>query len=263
MRLGKPPVIELWIEFQYALTEDAQEWTLDRARTLINDCFGEKFAIEAYRSRTDFRISDANIEGEAQVQTQITIDRIRATTKEKDRYIQAGKDILVFHVIRTEKEWPYFAKIKPEAIESAEKYGSFMKLSNLESVSLHYRDDIKLPLGEQNMIKLQDYITIFPETPEEEWAIPSDFSISLTLPKLCESTISQLVVETEPAFIEESETGKKYRRLKMDWHATSNISLNNSSEVEKWLEKAHFDLINAFKNVFTEKGLNLFEPLEN
>jgi uncharacterized protein (TIGR04255 family) len=263
LRLGKPPVIELWIEFQYALTEDAPEWTLDRARALIKKCFGERFHVEAYRERKDFMIADPDVESEPQVQILTTIDRIRATTKEKDKYIQAGKDILVYNVIRTEQKWPYFEDIKPEAITAAEKYGLYMKLGSLESVSLHYRDVLKFPLDGENRISLQDYLTIYPETPEEEWAVQSGFSIGMTLPNLSKDAIVKLVIETEPSFVEEDESGARHGCLRMDWHATTNITLGGAIDIERWLDRAHTDLISAFRKTFTDKGFAFFEPMES
>jgi len=253
LKFKKPPVVEAWIAFKLDLSEESTKWDEDRAQLFIKENF-EDFKIEGCFGFSKLFIDNKthNIDPD---KTQIIFDRIRAFTEQKDYCVQAGRNILVFNQINKER-WPEYEAMRDRAIDALNKYMDFRDLHKLSSVSLHYRDIISIPKGENNLIELKDFFKVHPELPKEHFGALSGFSLSAQLGEIGEKAITNLTLHSLP----QKDPSDDNAKFIMDWHVTSIEKFDNLDFAVKWLNKAHKDLKDGFESAFTEKCLNLFEP---
>ena len=259
--LKKPPVIEAWIGFKFQYGEEPPLWNENRAETLIEECFGDKFKKKDFGVTAKIKIETSSGRPDFS-KPELIFERIRAVTEKEDRFIQAGRSWLVYNLLRKGKDWPGFPTLREEALETYDKYIEFLRPDILQSVSLHYRDSVLIPTNEKGRIKIEDYFTVCPKVPDETFGVIGRFVIDLILPEMFENGTLRLIMKDQP-MISNGNEPSPFRFL-MDWDVTSNkrFELLSNDIVTGWLDKAHTVLYNVFKKSFTEKGWQLFNQEE-
>ncbi len=255
-RFENPPVIEAWIEFRFDLSEEVEKWDEEKAREFV-----DKY-LEGFKTKDIFGFSRFSIDsktGKLAHPTEVIFDRIRAYSEDEDSCVQAGRETLIYNQIKKEKkEWPEYINMKKGAFSVLEKYMEYRKLPKIVSVALHYRDFVKIPIGEKSKLELEDYFKVYPETPDEIGDM-SAFSFSVQLPKACQSSHTILAMQTVPS---KDKSDKNFGFL-MDWHVISTICVESIDTAGDWIDSAHGDLFNFFKSAFTQRGLELLGYVEN
>ena len=256
--LKKPPVIEAWIGFQFQYREEPPLWDEDRAETLINEYFGDKFKKKDFGGTAKIKLEKSGSRLDFS-KPELIFERIRAATEKEDRFIQAGRSWLIYHLLRKGEDWPGFPTLREEALETYDKYIKFLRHDILQSVSLHYTDSILIPINEKGRMKIEDYFTVCPEIPDETFGAISSFVIDLILPEMFENGTLRLIMKDQP-LVSNGNKPSPFRFL-MDWDITSNKPFESLSieTVIGWLDKAHDALFDAFRKSFTEKGWQLFK----
>jgi len=258
VKFKNPPVIESWIEFRFSYAEESPYWDETRAEAFIVDYFGGKFKVNSYFGRSEI-VVDASKGRPDFSKPKLIFERIRAASLEQDRYIQAGRDLLVYNMLRKEHNWPEYSTLRTEALDAYGKYIDCLKPNALKNISLHYRDLVVIPFDEHNKVNLDGYFTILPKVPEGTYGDISGFMITLEMPEVCKSGVTRLIIqnETSPS---SSGVPASNARFRMDWHLNPHKAVESLDKkiVTAWLDQAHDELFEAFVAAFTKKGLTLF-----
>jgi uncharacterized protein (TIGR04255 family) len=249
----KPPVVEAWIEFKFALTQERSAWDEDAAKRLVKNCFEdltpESFSMYA-RIEMDGKIGRPNV-----ADIQAVFDRIRAFSNERDRCIQAGRDVFVFNQLNTGK-WPGYEAMRDGALEAVAKYMGFRELDELTAIALHYRDIVSVPKAQDSGIKLEDWFQVYPEVSGEAFGRMSAFTFSVQLPEMCTGATAVLRLGSLPLAGE----GDSEFRFSIDWHVSSTDRVEDLEAAKQWLDSAHAAFRSSFDKAFTPKCLATFEP---
>jgi len=253
VKFKKPPIVEAWIEFKVSLTDESVAWGESTAKEFMNKHFAD------FKQQEFFVLTGVKIDPKTGnvLETRRSFERVRAFTKDRDRCVQAGRNLLVFNQIRQgEKEWPGYERLRDGAFDALQKYLDFRSLNTLVGVSLHYLDIVAIPKGNDGKIKLEDYFAVYPHLPDGSFGVMSGFQVVMQLPKACKSGNMTLSIQSLPAFGPSEDKG----RFAMYWHVCSNQETYDMDSALKWLGEAHSDIGCAFERAFTQKGLYLFEP---
>jgi uncharacterized protein (TIGR04255 family) len=253
MEFKKPPVVEAWVEFKFALTEGARPWDESVAKEFVQKYFAEFKHIELFglaKVKIDLKTGNA-------LDTDRSLERLRAFSDSRDRCVQVGQNMVVYNQMRRPKEeWPGYDRLRDGAFIALENYANFRGLNELASVSLHYLDIVGIPTSADCKIKLEEYFTVYPELPDEKFGGISGFGVGIGLPNICKNASTTLTIQAL------GQVGPPYDkcRFAMDWHVTSKGGTHDKTVAREWLDLAHRDIRGAFDAAFTKRGLELFEP---
>jgi len=258
VKFANPPVIEAWIEFGFSFAEDTPYWDEARAEAFIRDYFKESFKVNSYFGRSEITI-DASKGRPDFSKPRLIFERIRAASQAGDRYVQVGRNILIYNMLRKEKEWPEYSTLRSEALDAFDKYIDCLKPSALRTISLHYRDIVVIPFDQHSKVKLDNYFTVLPKVPEDNYGGISGFMIALDMPEVCKSGLIHLILQNEPS-PQDAKGPVANARFRMDWHLNPHKMIDSLDKkvVSEWLDQAHDDLFKAFVAAFTNEGLKLF-----
>ena len=256
MQFNKPPVMEAWIEFRFALSKEAAEWDEATANDLIKRYF-EGFNPESFSKYAKIKIDAKTGDPDFSVRQEL-FDRVRAFSDAKDYCVQARRDMLVFNQIKKDR-WPGYDCLEKKAFEAVEKYMKFRGLDELVGASLHYRDIVSIPKPTKSGIHIEEWFRIFPEVPEDTFGKMSGFKFTVGLSEACRNASVVLGIESLRPI---QDSDNEYRFL-MDWHVTPTISIKDLQAAKEWLDASHRDLRDNFDKTFTEKTLDLFEPIRS
>ena len=255
MGFKKPPVVEAWIEFRFALTQEKSIWDESAAVDLVKSHF-EDFKPESFskyvRIEVDAKTGKPNLTG-----VQELFDRVRAFTDGRDLCVQAGRDVLVLNQLN-KGEWPGYEPMRDAAIKAAKKYMEFREFDEpvVVAVGLHYRDVVSLPRCPGSGIKLEEWFRIYPEVPEGDFGAMSGFKFSVHLPTMCEG--ANVVLTTQSLPIDPGNDSEL--RFAIDWHVSSADRIEGVDRARQWLDSVHKGLRSSFDKAFTPECLALFEP---
>jgi uncharacterized protein (TIGR04255 family) len=260
MNLGKPPVIEAWVEFRFAVDEGVPAWDEATAEKFFKHHFADAFTIKDFVGHYEVEIEAGG--GRPTVRQGAPVfDRARASNADGDRCLQAGRDVLIYNILRRRGVWPEYRDLRGEAMAAYGKYIDFAKSLALRSVGLHYRDEVAVP-SEGPLIDLRDHITVYPEVPEGVFGPVSNFVMNLTLPDAATAGILNLAVGTVP-FVKPDTTARELR-IRLDWHLLSKSAPSTEPKaVSEWLDRAHNELTHAFERCFTRAAWQRFDPKED
>jgi uncharacterized protein (TIGR04255 family) len=260
VELGKPPIIEAWVEFRFSVSEDAPTWDEDTAALFIKRNFKERFKIKGSVGRYELTVHSED--GKPSVrESKVIFERCRAATSEEDRYLQAGRDVLIYNMLRKHGAWPSYRVLRDEALEAFQKYVAFAKPVGLSRVALHYRDILPITLDKSGEVDLSRYLAVYPEVPKTLFGTVARFMISMTLPNTGIAGELTLVIRDDPTKDEPAGQEACEARFRLDWHLVASRTVPmEEGPVRQWLDQAHEDLIRAFRSCFTEAGWALLEP---
>jgi len=258
-RLGvefrKPPVVEAWIAFKFALTQETSAWDENAAKEFLESYFRD-FKPESLFKFTQIEV-DAKTGKPNFTGAQEFFDRIRAFSTDRDRCLQARRDTLVFNQLKKGK-WPGYEVMRDAAVEAARKYMEFRDLTELIAVELHYRDVVSVPRNPGQGIRIEDWFRVYLHFPESGFGTVSAFGFRVQLPTLCEGANATLSIQSLPLTGEDdSQFG-----FSVDWHVTSVDKTSGLEKAMLWLDSAHVALRGSFDMAFTDQCLALFEPSE-
>jgi len=259
VKFKNPPVIEAWIEFRFSFKDEVPYWDELKAQAFVNDYFEGRFRVDSFLGRTEFTLSASEGRPPALTSSKVTFERARATNTDSDRYVQVGRDTLIYNLLRKEKDWPEYHSLRDEAMDAYGKFIQFLRPMALQHIALHYRDLVIVPLQGEQKIKLENYFNICPEVPEQKFGDMSNFMVALTLPETWESGVLNLTIQSDPQVPSPEHSNEG--RFRWDWHIfpKSSIRSLDKDTITSWLDQAHNDLFQAFLSAFTKKGLGLFK----
>lgn len=248
----KPPVVEAWIEFRFALTQEDSRWDEDAARDLVKRCF-EDFVPDRFLQTIDVDVNIAPGQSSPTATQRISLERVMAHSPDENHYIQVGRDTLVFNQLAKGK-WLGYPCMLEGAVSAAQKYVDFRGFDELTAVSLHYRDIVEIPKTTGSGIELRDWFRVYPEVPEDSFGPMAAFRFAVRLPAMCKDAVTVLSVQSVPLV---GEANPAFR-FALDWHVSSTDKISSLENARQWLDAAHRALGGSFKKAFTQKCLELF-----
>jgi uncharacterized protein (TIGR04255 family) len=257
VKFNNPPVIEAWIEFRFSFKDEIPSWDELKAQAFVTESFEGRFHVHAFSGRTEFTISAS--EGRpALTQPKMIFERVRATNADEDRYVQVGRDTLIWNLLRKEKDWPDYPSLRDEAMDAYDKFINFMHPTGLRLVALHYRDLVPIPLTSDQRVELNDYFNIYPAVPKASFGDVTNVMIALRMPISYSSGPLDLRIQSDTSPRPEE---TNIARFRLDWHIypSNPITTLERGNITGWLDQAHDDILKAFIAFFTPKGLDLFK----
>jgi uncharacterized protein (TIGR04255 family) len=233
-----PPLIEVVCEFRF---QESRPWDLVFSG-LIFDKVRSKFPISSQRNDFEFLLNN-------QESQQTVVQRaISIFSREDERaLIQISPNLLSVNHLKPYPTWPIFKEMIKEVFHT---YVNIVNPMGITRIGLRYINRIEIPYGEDQSLKIEDYLTVYPKTPIE---IPDTFtSWGQRVEVPFKSPEGLLILQT--ANVRENNVPNSAVFLvDLDFvtFPDSNISLKNALD---WIQKAHDEVIEkTFENCITEK----------
>jgi uncharacterized protein (TIGR04255 family) len=252
----KPPVVEAWIEFRFALTQEDSQWDESAARSLMKSCF-EEFVADRFLQSMNIDVNMRPGQSGPTATPEISFERVRAFSQSGEHCVQAGRNVFVFNQLKR-TTWLKYDCLRDSALSAVQKYMNFRNLDELTGVSLHYRDVVAIPRSDSSGIEFADWFCVYPKVPAHSFGRVSAFTFALQLPSMCERAVAVLSIQSLPPVGEED----REFRFSIDWDVSSVDRVGDLESVRQWLDSAHMALRSSFEKAFTTRCLALFEPNE-
>jgi uncharacterized protein (TIGR04255 family) len=261
LKLAKPPVIEVGIEFHFDPQPDKQPWDLPVAGPFI-DRYKTSFPHVEVLQAEQFHIEKRGPGGvPARIFGQISLDRLRAHNEEGTRWIQVGNDLLVCSLVRHEEIYPGFDQLREEALATLHQYVEHFKPASVKRAALTYLDLVEIPIPEGQIgFRVEDFFRLHVEVPDGVFGAVGYFSLQLVFPKKAGGTDQlSLLFSTAPPVQD-----RRACRFQMHWHCLcEDVNSLDKGVIAGRLETAHQRLRECFRASFTDKGWALFQPKDN
>ena len=158
-KLGKPPIVESWIGFDFEPRADKIVWDGQLANELA-DSVADNFPKKDLRYRSKVQIVPAG-PGQLPVPKSIEhkLEAVRIQNEDSTRLLQIGDDRIFYHQLGGSDEWPGFAPLLEETLGMVDRYSEVFAPPNIKMATLHDVDIVKIPLDGKT-IQLDDYFKL-------------------------------------------------------------------------------------------------------
>ena len=258
MNLGKPPIVQAWIEFRFDRASDGPEWGLATATTFF-DQFQDAYAEREMLYQQQFKIQKVEQNQRAAVvDERVHLAGMRAFTAGRSRCVQLIGDTLTCNFTRTgSASYAGFDALKAEAVAKFRAYADFFRPTRLVQMAIHYVDLVRIPFKDGNVV-LADYFTFTQDLPESTFGTTMGFNVQYT----ARPPQSKDLLEVR-LYNEQPDPEGPIAQFRMDWRLIVHDELSFAEdELGKRLSDGHDTLLGCFRNSFTAIGWKLFEPVE-
>lgn len=257
MKLGNPPVVEAWIEFRFRVSGEAAPWDQSDASRFFNVSYQDAFKVKDYLGRWDLTVQ-TEAGRPSLLENRLLMERARACNEDASRYVQAGRDVLIYNMLRLHRAWPEYPELRGGALEAYEKYVQFTKPEGLASIGLHYRDVVSIPTDTGQAVNLEDYLRIGPDYPVDVFRTVGALRLVLVFPEA--SKVGTLQFEMCNESVPPEPLAAPPARFRLDWHLRSDWKGSLDREaIRSWLDTAHADIVRVFQASLTERCWELFD----
>ena len=257
--LGKPPLIEIWIAFEFIPDDPEQhEWDSDAALHFVDSLQCE------YPKRNLFNTIEMSfdpVEGTVSP-PRPRFDRLRGSTQDGGQMVQIGADLLVYNLIRKPDFIPGYSRLRDAARPVLDAYIKRFQPQGIKRMLLAYRDIVTIPEQAGNQFDDNVFFELgirVPQSTVEPFAAFGPIigsSLDLTF-QPDETGMLQLRLRGES-----TELDGQYQ-FRMDWRLVQkDVETNDQDAIWNMLADAHECLLKAFRASFTEAGWALFDPEE-
>jgi uncharacterized protein (TIGR04255 family) len=254
----KPPVVEVWVSFDFDPNENKREWDLNLVKKYVEHYKTKLPKIEVMQEK-QIQFKETSPTDLPQVVSQeVRPILFRLSNEIRSRVVQLGDDHLSSHVLKIGDDYPGYQKVRDETQQRLEEYINIFQPSRVRNATLHYLDIIDIPLPENSKINLVDYFKTSIDLPEEPFGLTNTFSIQFQV--ACPNDKGPLLLQLMriPAPLESN-----VFRFRMEWHKLSlDINTLDWPQVFSRLEVAHNYMTECFLASFTRHTLDMFEPIE-
>ncbi len=256
MKLGKPPIIQAWIEFRFDHGDERREWGFKEASAYL-DRFQESYPEREALFQRQFRIEKVQRHRNPEVVPgPIHVQAVRASNTAGSKYIQLTRDAVACNFLRTETGYEGFDALKAEALEKFRAYVEMYQPTRLLEFAVHYVDLVVIPLGPAKKLDLDEHFTLGINLPDLTFGSILNFVVQCTSrpPDSHDTLEIRLQDESDPLGLS--------ARFRMDWRLSASHELTLAeAEVAARLEQAHDRLVGYFQKSFTDKAWRMFEPI--
>jgi uncharacterized protein (TIGR04255 family) len=259
MRFKKPPVVEVWISFDFDPNENKREWDLQLVQKYIEIYKTELPKVEAQHEKQIQVKETSPTDLPKVVGQQVRLQFVRLSNEDRSRVLQLGDDHLSYHVSKIGDDYPGYQKVRDETQLRLEDYIKVFQPSQVRNATLHYLDIIDIPSPEDGKIDLGDFFNnISTDLPEKPFGLTSTFSVQFQVKCTVDEGPLLLQLMSIPASSESN-----VFRFRLEWHKLSiDINTLDYSQVLKRLDVTHTYMTDCFLASFTKRTLDMFEPVE-
>lgn len=255
MKLGKPPVVEVWISFRFDPNEKKREWDIGQVRRFIDLHNTELPKLEAIHEREVNIEEGLPTELPRVLSRRVSVKAVRIFNESRTRILQIRDDEISVHMIRAGADYPGFLHLRDEAIAKLRSYMEVFQPVAVRSASLHYVDLVEIPSPENQTIELTDYFITFTDLPAKPFGLVHNLAVEYTVN--CPVDSGPLVLKMSSLPFSEA-----MFRFRLEWHKY--IADVGSLEIEKIvarLNSSHDYLRDCFWASLRSRTVDLFEPI--
>ena len=254
MRLDKPPVEEVGIDFQFDPSPEKQPWSLEVASPFLKQ-FEQTLPKWEIAQVEEIRIEKRSAEGILQeLSGRIRLDHVIVHDIDETRFLRVGDDTMSYRIGRCGNDYPGFKTLLKEALEKFREYISHFQPTGTRRARLRYVDAIDIPLSNDGSVNLEEYFQVGTNIPDEPFGPVGEFAVPCTFP----STKNQDTLQLN--FCNKLTPDKTSARFIMEWHSLcENIGSLSEEILTNSLKEAHDHMVECFRASFTKQRLSLFD----
>lgn len=257
MKLGKPPIVQAWIEFRFDHAADRPKWDWPAASAFF-DSFQNEYPEREVVVQHQLQI--AKVEGNQKpriVDERVDLAGMRAFRTDHARYIHLTQDTLACTFVRTDVNgYEGFDALKREALTKLRAYVDFFHPTRLLQLAMQYVDLVRIPF-QQDRIELKDYFTLSQDLPEADFGPTLNFLVQYATRPPGSRDILEVWLRNEPP-----DPHGPIGQFRMDWRLMASEELSFAEDVlGSRLDRAHDRLLDCFKKSFTPQAWAMFEPV--
>jgi uncharacterized protein (TIGR04255 family) len=256
--LKKPPVVEVWIAFDFDPNENKREWDLELVQQYVQRYAADLPKLEAmHEKRVEFRETSPT-ELPKVVRHTVALKQVRISNSAKSRFLQVGDDHIAYHVVKSADGYPGYATVREETAGKLNDYIDLFQPTRIRSTAIHYVDIIDIPRPADGTINVTDYFVGSADLPENPFGPIAAMAIQYLV---------QCPVDEGPLFLQlqslSAPSESNVIRFRMDWHKQSvNVNTIDLPQVFARLDVAHEYMRRCFWASLTERTLALFESID-
>jgi uncharacterized protein (TIGR04255 family) len=253
----KPPVVEVWISFDFDPNENKREWDLELVTQYIEPYKTELSKVEAVHEKQIQVKETSPTDLPKVVGQQVRLQFVRLSNEYRSRLLQVGDDHLSYHVSKKGDDYPGYQKVRNETQLKLEDYIKVFQPSRVRNATLHYLDIIDIARPADGKIDLDDYFNISTDLPEKPFGLTATFTFQFQA--ICPVDEGPLLLQLMPL---PAPPASNVFRFRMEWHKLSlDINTLDLPQVFSRLDVAHTYMTKCFLASFTKRTLEMFEPI--
>lgn len=180
MKLGKPPIIQAWIEFRFDHGDERREWGFPEASAYL-DRFQETYPEREALFQRQFRIEKVQRHRNPEiVPGPVHVQAVRASNREGSRYVQLTRDAVACNFLWTEKGYEGFKALKTESLEKFRAYVEMFQPTRLLEFAVQYVDLVVIPFERDKTLNLGEYFTLGIDLPDAVFGSILNFVVQYT-----------------------------------------------------------------------------------
>ena len=258
MKFRKPPVVEVWISVDFEPNEKKRQWDLGLVQKYVEQYHEEFPRLEALHEQTIQVQETSPTDLPKVIRKDVRLQSVRLWNDARSRMLQIGDDNLSYHILKAADDTPGYQKVREAAQSKLEDYARIFQPSQIRNATLHYLDVIEIPRPVGGKLDLKDYIIPSADLPEDPFGPISGLTYQFQL--ICP-------VDRGPLFLQlqamPSSPENNAFRFRMEWHKqSSDVNTLDFAQVWARMDIAHEYMRRCFLASFTQRTLDLFEPIE-
>jgi uncharacterized protein (TIGR04255 family) len=255
LRLGKPPVTEVGIDFLFDPNPQKQPWSLEVAEPYLRR-FETALPRVEVRNTEEIRVTKRSPEGIPQeLSGKTELADVRAHDDEETRSLRVANDALGYKLLRRGNDYPGFEVVLEEALDKLHHYVEEFQPAAVRHARVTYVDEIRIPRDSRGGVLLEDYFHMGIQLPDEPFGPIAEFAVKCRFPQTEGHDALQFEFATGPNDSDAVACFLVY------WYCTcKDIQSLDPQVLSARLGTAHERIVECFMASFTQKGLGLFEP---
>jgi len=256
IKLGKPPIVERWLSFDFEPNPSKTVWDGKLANELA-DSLSLEFPGREHIWAQQIRVTHAGPGTPVQPEFLVRLDCVRCANASSTELFQIRDDQIAYNRLRGDEEWPGFNPFLDRALHLLTEYRQMFQPAKIIAAVLHEVDIVEIPLTPDGQIQLDEYFSLIKDLPETPFGLIQAFAsqyITIAPHDREPLTISLQQIPVEP--------GAKSLQFRVEWDKKcSSLDFSSEESIRSGLNTNHDFMLNCFEHAFsTTKCWDLFEP---
>lgn len=256
IKLGKPPIVERWVSFDFEPNASKTAWDGKLANELA-DSFTSEFPAKDHIWAQQFRVTHAGPGTPVQPEFLIRLDCVRCANSTSTELFQIRDDQIAYNRLRGNEDWPGFNSFLDRALHLLAKYRQTFQPARILAAVLHEVDIVEIPFTPDGQIQLDEFFSLIKDLPEKPFGLIQGFAsqyVTIAPHDREPLTISLQQIPAEPE--------AKSLRFQVEWDKKcASLDFSTEESIRSGLNTNHEFMLNCFEQAFlTTKCWDLFEP---
>ncbi|MBP3956364.1 TIGR04255 family protein [Gemmata sp. G18] len=253
MKLNKPPIVEMWVEF---LFDPNPSESVEPKFEFLGQFTNQYPKLEILHEDTLEFQQFSPKQLPKVVGRKVEIRHLRASDEKATRWIHVTHNRLVCNFLRLGEGYPGFRALSEDAIAKLKSYVERCQPLKIRQAAIHYVDVIEIPLPENRAIQLADYFTLGLDLPVDPFGDQLSYLLRTAVRPADGTGALEIQLQSESL----APDGKRLR-FRMDWHKSCPYDGEiDPDRILADLKRAHESIIRCFRSAFTETTWKLFDP---